>query len=107
MKRTIRAVCFLTATSVASLGGAGCKTTTPAPVTRADGADIEALKAKLAQERRFSKLTKVIVNPSNGVVTLKGQVPSESDRDEAGRLASSVRGVAMIYNELQVETATR
>lgn len=107
MERTIRALCFLAAISVAPLGGAGCKTTTPAPVTRADGAGIEALKAKLARERRFAKLTKVTVNPSNGVVTLSGQVPSESDRDEAGRLASSVKGVAMIYNELQVETATR
>ncbi len=107
MKRTIRALCFLAATSVASLGGAGCGTSTPAPVTRANSADIEALKAKLARDARFSKLTKVTVNPANGVLTLSGQVPSESDRADAGRLASSVEGVAVIYNELQVETATR
>lgn len=107
MKSTFCALCVLAASAVASLGGAGCQTTTRAPITWADSADIEALKAELAKDARFSKLTKVTVNPTSGVVTLSGQVPSESDRADAGRLTSSVKGVAMIYNELQVETATR
>lgn len=107
MKRTIRALCFLAASTVASLGGAGCQTTTRAPLTQADSAAVEQLKAKLSREARFSKLTKVTVDPKSGVLILSGQVPSESDRADAGKLASSVEGVAVIYNELQVETATR
>jgi len=107
MKRTIRATCFLAAASSAFLGVAACHTTTQARLRRPDSADIESLKAKLAKNARFSKLTKVTVNPANGVVTLSGHVASEADRAEAGRLASSVKGVAMIYNELQPETRTR
>jgi osmotically-inducible protein OsmY len=45
----------------------------------------------------------VKVNPANGVVTLSGRVATDADREVAGKLASSVKGVAMIYNEIQVE----
>jgi osmotically-inducible protein OsmY len=92
---------------IAFLGGAGC-TSTPLPVLRASSSDIEAaLKAKLGQDVRFSTTTNVSVNPASGVVTLSGQVACDADREAAGRFASSVKGVAMIYNELHVASAPR
>lgn len=94
--------------AVASLGGAGCTTATRAPmVTRADRGDIEALRARFANDARFSKLKGVDVDPRRGVVTLSGRVSTTADRADAGALASSVKGVAIVYNELEVERTPR
>lgn len=98
---------FLAVLAVSVLSGAGCSTTTPAAAARADHADIEALKAELTREARFSRLTNVSVDPSSGVVKLAGEVSSKEDRADAGRLASSVPGVAVVYNEIQVRGPAR
>ena len=105
-KTTSVALAAALASVVAVLGGSGCGTAQPlnALNAREDTAKIqEALQAKLARDQRLSKLTSVKVNPANGVVTLSGLVPTDAEREAAGKLASSVKGVAMIYNEIQVE----
>ena len=88
---------------VVVLGGAGCSTAQPLSVHRDTAEITEALQAKFFGDSRFSTGTSVKVNPANGVVTLSGRVATDGDRDVAGMLASSVKGVAMIYNEIQVE----
>jgi osmotically-inducible protein OsmY len=91
------------ASVVAVLGGGGCNTALPLNA-HGDTAEMkEALQAKLFRDARFSTVTSVKVNPANGVVTLSGRVATDADREVAGKLASSVKGVAMIYNEIQVE----
>ena len=91
------------ASVVAALGGAGCDTAQPLN-RHGDTAEIkEMLQAKLFRDARFSTVTGVKVNPANGVVTLSGRVATDADLDVAGKLASSVKGVATIYNEIQVE----
>ncbi|HSB64649.1 MAG TPA: BON domain-containing protein [Thermoanaerobaculia bacterium] len=110
-KTTSVALAAALASVVAVLGGAGCGTAQPlnARAEQGDTAKIakiqEALEANFARDRRLSTVTSVKVNPTNGVVTLSGLVPTDVEREAAGKLASSVKGVAMIYNEIQVENS--
>ena len=62
-----------------------------------------AVKAKLAEDVRFSTLTSIEVNSTNGIVTLSGQVSNEADRAAAAELTKSVSGVVSVNNELQVK----
>lgn len=107
LMRTLSTACLTGILAVASLGGAGCTTATRPPMARADSTDIEALRAKFANDARFSKLKGVDVDPRRGVLTLSGQVSTKADRADAGALASSVKGVAIVYNELEVERTPR
>lgn len=95
---------------VAVLGGAGRSSARPLAANKEnakkkiDTAEIRrALEAKLSRDARFSTITAVKVDPASGIVTLSGTVPTEADRDAVGKLASSVPGVSMIYNEIQPE----
>jgi hyperosmotically inducible protein len=82
---------------------ASCKTTS-SPGRQVDDAAIKtAVKAKMAADVRLSTLTNIEVNSTNGVVTLSGQVGSESDRAQAAAVARSVDGVVKVNNELQVK----
>ena len=82
---------------------ASCKTTS-SPGRQVDDAAIKtAVKAKMAADVRLSTLTNIEVNSTNGVVTLAGQVGSESDRAQAAAVARSVDGVVRVNNELQVK----
>ena len=70
----------------------------------ADGTTTRAaVKARLKGDVRFARLTKIVVNPARGLVTLSGRVDTKADRAAAGLLVSSVKGVLLIYNELEVE----
>jgi hyperosmotically inducible protein len=81
----------------------GCKTTS-SPGRQVDDAAIKtAVKAKMAADVRLSTLTNIEVNSTNGVVTLAGQVGSDSDRAQAAAVARSVDGVVKVNNELQVK----
>ncbi len=97
----------LAVSSVAALGATGCKTT-QSPGAQADDAGIKiSVKAKLAADVRFSTLTNIEVNSTNGVVTLSGQVKNAADRDAAAELARTVKGVVKVNNELQIESPPR
>jgi osmotically-inducible protein OsmY len=86
-------------------GGAvvsGCRTTQSAGKQIDDAGIKIAVKAKLATDVRFSTLTNIEVNSTNGVVTLAGQVKTHEDRVAAAEIARSVDGVVKVNNNLQV-----
>ncbi|MBP7146719.1 MAG: BON domain-containing protein [Acidobacteria bacterium] len=91
----------LVAALVAVAAFAGCATT-QSPGEQMDDAGIHAkVKAKLTAER-FSNITNVDVNVTNGVVTLAGEVPSAEVKAEAEREVWTVSGVKQVINNLQV-----
>jgi hyperosmotically inducible periplasmic protein len=70
-----------------------------------DAAITTKVKAKLTTEHA-KNLVKISVDTTDGVVHLKGTVPTESDKAEAERLARSTNGVREVMNDLQVEGTT-
>lgn len=62
-----------------------------------------SIKAKLASDVRFSTLTAVSVDVTNGVVTLAGPVHSEEEKQKIEETARSVKGVVNVTNALQVQ----
>ena len=66
-----------------------------------DAAVLSKVKAKLATERA-KNLVSVNVDVKDGIVHLKGTVPTEADKMEAERLATSTEGVKQVMNELVV-----
>ena len=93
---------FLAAAVAAVLAiGIGC-TTTQTPGEQIDDAGIHtAVKAKLTTDR-FSNITNVDINVTNGVVTLAGEVPNAKVKADAEAEARSVKGVRRVVNNLQV-----
>ena len=65
-----------------------------------------SIKAKLASDVRFSTLTAVSVDVTNGVVTLAGPVHSEEEKLKIEEVARTVKGVVNVTNNLQVEPST-
>jgi hyperosmotically inducible protein len=81
----------------------GC-TTTQTPSEQVDDASIfTAVKTKLTADR-FSNITNVDVNVTNGVVTLAGEVPNAQVKAEAEREARNTDGVKRVINNLQVKS---
>ena len=60
-----------------------------------------AVKTQLASDKMVS-LTRVEVETNNGVVYLTGQVQTAEQRSHIGSLASQVKGVKRVVNNLQV-----
>ncbi|NNL84133.1 MAG: BON domain-containing protein [Myxococcales bacterium] len=60
------------------------------------------VKAKLAADPQVSALN-IDVDVDRGVVTLKGVVRQESEREEAERLARSTTGVEAVRNLIEVD----
>jgi hyperosmotically inducible protein len=60
-----------------------------------------AVKTQLASDKLVS-LTRVEVETNNGVVYLTGQVETAEQRSRIGSLASQVKGVKKVVNNLQV-----
>ncbi len=60
------------------------------------------VKAELAKDKDLSAL-KINVDTANGRVALHGTAPSETARDHASALASGVKGVVNVNNQLIVE----
>jgi osmotically-inducible protein OsmY len=81
---------------------AACSTT-QSPGKQVDDASIHAsLKAKLTADR-FSNITNIDVNVTNGVVTLAGEVPNAKVKAEAEAEARSTDGVVRVINNLQIK----
>lgn len=71
-----------------------------------DDAGIKAsIKAKLAADVRFSTLTAVSVDVTNGIVTLAGPVHSEEEKAKIEATVRTVKGVVNVTNNLQIEPA--
>ena len=64
-----------------------------------------AVKAKLAEEKPAT-LTQVGVETNLRVVHLTGVVPTDTLRDRAAYLASLVKGVRQVKNDIQVRPAS-
>ena len=62
-----------------------------------------SIKAKLAADVRFSTLTAVSVDVTNGIVTLAGPVHSEEEKQKIEETVRAVKGVVNVTNNLQVE----
>jgi hyperosmotically inducible protein len=60
-----------------------------------------AVKTKLASDK-LASLTRVEIETNNGVVYLTGQVQSAEQRSHVGSVASQVKGVKRVVNNLQV-----
>jgi hyperosmotically inducible periplasmic protein len=60
-----------------------------------------SVKTQLASDKMVS-LTRVEVETNNGVVYLTGQVQTAEQRSHIGSLASQVKGVKRVVNNLQV-----
>ena len=60
-----------------------------------------AVKTQLASDKLVS-LTRVEVETNNGIVYLTGQVQTAEQRSHIGSLASQVKGVKQVVNNLQV-----
>jgi osmotically-inducible protein OsmY len=67
-----------------------------------DAALLAKVKTKLASDIGIATLNNVNVDTSGSVVTLRGTVATDGERQEAQRAASQVSGVTSVVNELKV-----
>jgi len=66
-----------------------------------DGNITTSVKTKLASDKLVT-LTRVGVETNNGIVYLTGEVETADQRSRIGSLASEVKGVKKVVNNLQV-----
>jgi osmotically-inducible protein OsmY len=85
---------------------AGCSTTQSPSRQVNDDMIHTAVKAKLTGDR-FSNITNIDVNVTNGIVTLSGEVPNDEVRRDAEAEARTVDGVRRVNNNLQVSNPPR
>ena len=70
----------------------------------ADAVITTSVNAELAKDSSLSAL-KINVDTDNGRVALRGTAPSEAARERATQLASNVKGVVSVDNQLSVDPA--
>ncbi len=68
-----------------------------------DATLLTKVKAKLTADKA-KNLVKVNVDVKDGVVALKGSVPTDADKTRAGELARATEGVHEVRNELTVSS---
>lgn len=66
-----------------------------------DAAIVAKVKTKLSADPEVNPFT-IDVDSAKGVVTLSGKVNTQAQKDEAGELAKSVKGVTHVHNRLNV-----
>ena len=66
-----------------------------------DGTLTTYVKTQLAGER-LNTLSRVGVETNNGIVYLTGEVETATEKSRAGTVASQVKGVKQVVNNLQV-----
>jgi BON domain-containing protein len=82
----------------------GCRTN-ESPEDQLNDLEITTqLKSKLASDIGVSSVTNISVNSTNGVVTLSGQVDSETAKSKAAALAMAAPKVVRVLNNLQIVT---
>lgn len=93
----------LTATVAFLLLIAGCQAMTgeTAGQNIDDGTLTTYVKTALAGER-LNTLSRVGVETNNGIVVLTGEVETANEKSRAGTVASQVKGVRGVTNNLQV-----
>ncbi len=74
-----------------------------APAGSDDRSLVKAVVGYLDDFRQFTYAGDIEVSASQGVVTLKGEVPFHLARQQAGTMAAVVRGVRSVDNRLKVD----
>ena len=99
----VRAFKILTVTLALLFFMTGCQAMTGQTMgeTIDDSYITGAVKTQLASDKLVS-LTRVEVETNNGIVYLTGQVQTAEQRSHIGSLASQVKGVTRVVNNLQV-----
>jgi osmotically-inducible protein OsmY len=103
MKQT-RAIALAILTGITVLTTSGCavmRGQTDAATYVDDRAITTAVKAKLLEDRNTGGLS-INVDTLNGTVALSGFAKSQTEKDQAGRLAASTKGVREVRNNLVV-----
>ena len=85
------------------LAAAGCRPNQTIERQTDDAGIKTSIKAKLASDVRFSTLTAVSVDVTNGVVTLAGPVHSEEEKRKIEENVRGIKGVVNVTNNLQIE----
>lgn len=107
MRKVGHRLASVAAALVAAAFLAAC-TTVRTPAARMDSPALEnGVKNALARDGHLAEATNVDVNPATGVVRLSGRVASAEERASAGRLACSVEGVTVVYNEIEIQRTRR
>jgi hyperosmotically inducible protein len=91
---------------VFAMGGCQAMTGKTAGRNVDDATITGSVKTKLAEDK-VSSLTRVDVDTNNGVVSLNGVVESPDQKARAQDIASEVKGVHRVVNNLQVQKSTR
>lgn len=99
----IRTVRKMAATVVVAFLLSGCQAMTGETMGQNidDGALTSSVKTKLGADR-LNTLSRVGVETNNGVVYLTGEVETGEQKSRVGSLASEVKGVKQVVNNLQV-----
>ena len=82
---------------------AGCRPNQTIERQTDDAGIKTSIKAKLASDVRFSTLTAVSVDVTNGVVTLAGPVHSEEEKQKIEETVRGIKGVVNVTNNLQIQ----
>jgi len=100
----VRAFKILTVTLAVLFFMTGCQALTGATMGENidDGTLTSYVKTKLASDRLVT-LTRVGVETNNGTVYLTGEVETAEQKSRIGSLASEVKGVKKVVNNLQVQ----
>ena len=99
----LRAVKRLAVTLVVLFFITGCQAMTGQTMGESvdDSYITSSVKTQLASDK-LATLTRVEVETNNGVVYLTGQVETDEQKSRIGSLASQVKGVKRVVNNLQV-----
>jgi hyperosmotically inducible protein len=103
MKHT-RAIALAILTGITVIGTTGCavmRGQTDAATYVDDRAITTAVKAKLIEDKTTGGLS-INVDTLNGAVALSGFAKSQLEKDQAGRIAASTKGVREVRNNLVV-----
>ena len=95
------ALAVLTGITLASTGCAVMRGQTDVGTYVDDRAITTAVKAKLIEDRSTGGLS-INVDTLNGTVALSGFAKSQTEKDQAGRIAASTKGVREVRNNLVV-----
>jgi hypothetical protein len=85
------------------LAAAGCRPNQTVERQTDDAGIKTSIKAKLAADVRFSTLTAVSVDVTNGIVTLAGPVHSAEEKQKIEETVRGIKGVVNVTNNLQIE----
>jgi hyperosmotically inducible protein len=102
----IRLIAFAAMTATAALMISGCSVARKQETVGQyiDGATVTAeVKAKLANDPETSAANINVKTIDAGVVQLSGFAKSQREKDRAGELARSVKGVTRVHNGLVVK----